>query len=278
LIYILLQYAYRTFSNIRKIISFLCNVFPSAASKSTYNLKILLMKTQAKLRTATFLFLLICCGQSFAQSAKTVPVSNFNAVSVSSGIDLYLKQGSSETLKFVGDQELLGKVMVEKDGDGIRIRYKDNSSWSNLFNNKSLKVYVTCRNLTSVSASGGSDVYTERPLKTGKLNLHASGGSDLKMDVSCTDVEIQASGGSDVYLKGKAVNMALHTSGGSDVNAFDFNVDNARVEASGGSDANIYVNKALEANASGGSDVHYKGNASYRKTSSSKSGSVTRID
>lgn len=236
------------------------------------------MKSFTNLKIATFLFLIVCSSHVFAQSAKNVPVSNFNAITVSSGIDLYLKQGSSETLKFVGDQELIDQVMVEKDGTGIRIRYKDHSSWSNVFNNKSLKVYVTYKNLTSVSASGGSDVYTENALKAGKLNLHASGGSDLKMDVSCTDVDIQASGGSDVYLKGKAVNMALHTSGGSDVNALDFNVDNARVEASGGSDANIYVNKALEANASGGSDVHYKGNASYRKTSLSKSGSVTRID
>jgi hypothetical protein len=236
------------------------------------------MKRKANLRFITFSALFICCAGAFAQSAKTLPVSNFNEVTVSSGIDLYLKQGTSESLKFVGDSELIDQAIVEKDGTGIRIRYKDHSSWSNLFSQKSLKVYVTCKNLAAVSASGGSDVYTENAIKTGKLNLQASGGSDLKMDITCTDIEIQASGGSDVYLKGKAVNMALHTSGGSDVNALDFNVENARVEASGGSDANIYVNKALEASASGGSDVHYKGNASYRKTSSSKSGSVSRVD
>ena len=40
----------------------------------------------------------------------------------------------------------------------------------------------------------------------------------------------------------------------------------------------FYVNKALEASASGGSDVNYKGNASVRKTSSSKSGDVNRVN
>jgi hypothetical protein len=214
----------------------------------------------------------------FAQRTKTIPVSNFNKVIVSSGIDLYLSQGSSETAKLVGDKELVDQVMIQKEGESIRIRFKDNFSWRNLFNNKTLKVYLSYKDLQEVSASGGSDVFTQNTLKTNRLTLHASGGSDLKMDVLCKDIEIHSSGGSDVDLKGKATNMALHTSGGSDVDALGFNVDYAKVSASGGSDANVFVNKALQADASGGSDVQFRGNASYQKTSSSKSGSVNRID
>lgn len=214
----------------------------------------------------------------FAQNTKTIPVSNFNKVTVSSGIDLYLSQGSGETAKLVGDKELVDQVIIQKEGESIRIRFKDNFSWRNMFNNKTLKVYLSYKNLQEVSASGGSDVFTQNTLKTNRLTLNASGGSDLKMDVVCKDIEIHSSGGSDVDLKGKATNMALHTSGGSDVDALGFNVDYAKVSASGGSDANVFVNKALQADASGGSDVQFKGNASYQKTSSSKSGSVTRID
>lgn len=214
----------------------------------------------------------------FAQSTKTIPVSNFNKVTVSSGIDLYLSQGSSETAKLVGDKELVDQVVIQKEDESIRIRFKDNFSWRNLFNNKTLKVYLSYKNLQEVSASGGSDVFTQNTLKSSRLTLHASGGSDLKMDVVCKDIEIHSSGGSDVDIKGKATNMSLHTSGGSDVNALGFNVDYAKVSASGGSDANVFVNKGLQAEASGGSDVQFKGNASYQKTSSSRSGSVNRID
>jgi hypothetical protein len=227
---------------------------------------------------ALLLIVLFSAGSLYAQSSKNVSASNFTEVSVSSGIDLYLTQGSSESVRFVGDKDLLQSAVVEKEGNGIHIKFKDGFRWSGMFSKQSLKVYVTYKNLFAVSASGGSDVFTQNTLKTDRLSLHASGGSDLNMDIACKDIEIQSSGGSDVDLKGNAGNMALHTSGGSDVNALNFRVDYARVEASGGSDANVFVTKALEANASGGSDVHYKGTADYKKTSSSKSGSVTKID
>ena len=214
----------------------------------------------------------------FAQSSKNLPVKNFSEIGVSSGIDLYLTQGSTEQVRLVGDKDLIEKAVVERSGNGIRIKYRDGFSLSNLFRNKSLKAYVTYKNISSISASGGSDVKTENTLKANKLTLHASGGSDLDMSIVCRDIEIETSGGSDVELKGSAANMSLHTSGGSDVDAFDFKVDYAKVNASGGSDANVYVLKALEANASGGSDVRYKGTASYRKTSDSRSGSVTKAD
>jgi hypothetical protein len=231
------------------------------------------------IQAAALLSIVACsCITVFAQSTKMIPVSRFNKVTVSSGIDLYLSQGNSESAKLVGAKELIDQVVIQKEGESIRIRFKENFSWRNLFNNKTLAVYLNYKDLQEVSASGGSDVFTQNTLKTSRLTLSASGGSDLKMDVVCKDIEIHSSGGSDVDLKGKATNMALQTSGGSDVDALGFNVDYAKVDASGGSDANVFVNKALQADASGGSDVQFKGDASYQKTSSSKSGSVTRID
>lgn len=86
------------------------------------------------------------------------------------------------------------------------------------------------------------------------------------------------SGGSDADLSGSGENMSLSASGGSDVDAFGYVVNYAKVNVSGGSDANIFVNKGLEAGASGGSDVSYKGNASLKKTTSSKSGDIRRVN
>jgi len=94
----------------------------------------------------------------------------------------------------------------------------------------------------------------------------------------CKDLVLTISGGSDADLKGSAENMQLTASGGSDVDAFNFVVNYAKATVSGGSDANINVSKALEAGASGGSDVNYKGNASLKKTSSSKSGDINHVN
>jgi len=235
----------------------------------------------SKLPAALFLSgALLISSNLFAQEiSKSVSVNNFQEITVSSGIDLYLTQSATEGAKIIGDKELVDKVVLEKNGTSLKVKFKENSSWSGLFRGrKQVKVYVNVKTLNALHASGGSDVYGQNTINTDRFELHTSGGSDVKLTLVCKNVTIESSGGSDLYLSGSAENMDLRSSGGSDVNAEKFSVNYAKVSSSGGSDANIHVNKALEANASGGSDIRFSGNASYKKTSDSKSGSVKRID
>ena len=213
----------------------------------------------------------------FAQDSKNVSVKNFTGLSVSSGIDLYLTQGSTESLKITGRNDVIENVIVEQNGSNVSIKYKSGMNWSSLFKNQSIKVYVNYKSLTSLAASGGSDVYTQNTLKSENLTLAASGGSDLKLALACKNLSLAISGGSDAELSGSGDNFQLTASGGSDVDAFSFPVNYAKANVSGGSDANIYVNKVLEANASGGSDINYKGNATLKKMSNSKSSDITHV-
>lgn len=229
-------------------------------------------------KTSAFLFIVAGSLIAKAQDAKNFPVKNFNSIGVSSGIDLYLTQGSSEAVTIKSDAETLKDIIVEQNGNSLNIKFKDGINWGGIFKNRVIKAYVNYKTLTAIAASGGSDVFTQNQLKTDKLAIRSSGGADLKLNVVCDDITIQSSGGSDIDLKGKAANMSIQSSGGSDIDAYEFITDYAKVQASGGSDVNIYVNKGLEAAASGGGDVSYKGNASLKKTSSSKSGDVRHVN
>lgn len=222
------------------------------------------------------LILLTCIGfiAAKAQNSRSVTVTNFSSIGVSNGIDLYLTQGASESLTIKGDSQLIKDVVVEQKNGSVSIRYKEGINWSRLFRNESIKVYVTFKKLNGLSASGGSDVYSQNTINTDVFSVSASGGSDVALAIACRDFQLNTSGGSDVKLKGRANNMNLQASGGSDVDAYEFAVDYAKVSTSGGSDANIYVNKGLEASANGGSDISYKGNAILKKTSNSKSGDI----
>jgi len=226
---------------------------------------------------ATLLIIGASIGYVNAQSSRNVSIKNFKSISVSSGIDLYLTQGTTETATIKGDGDLIKDVIIEQNGSNINVKYKDGVNWGRMFKNQSIKVYVNYKTLNGLAASGGSDVYTVNTLKTDVLDVKASGGADVKLTLACKDLTIAISGGSDADLKGSGENMQIAASGGSDVNAFGYIVNYAKVTISGGSDANIYVNKGLEAGASGGSDVNYKGNASLKKTSSSKSGDINHV-
>lgn len=213
-----------------------------------------------------------------AQSSRSISAKNFTSIGVSSGIDLFITQGNTESVVIQGKEDIIKDVVVEQEGSNLIIKYKEGINWNRLFRGAEIHVHVTVKKLTALSASGGSDVETKNTINTDKITLKSSGGADMDLSIVCKDITISSSGGSDINLKGSAENMILNTSGGSDVDAFEFKVNYAQVNSSGGSDANIYVNKGLTANATGGSDIHYKGNAALKKVSNSKSADITHVN
>ncbi|WP_432711090.1 head GIN domain-containing protein [Pedobacter sp.] len=211
-----------------------------------------------------------------AQQTKTIAVSNFNEIAVSSDIDLYLTQGNSESIKIIAPKEHLSKVVVGKNGTRLNIRYATNNNMRRGSKDGDIKVYVTFKNLRALFASGDSDIKGQNTINVPRMTITASGGSDVDLHLITTTLDITSSGGSDIDLRGKATNMNVSSSGGSDVDAKDFIVENARVSSSGGSDVELHVTKALDVTASGGSEVTYKGDPAV-SNHSSKSGSVSKI-
>ncbi len=223
------------------------------------------------------LFLLFSVEKSEARQSKNVSVKNFQSISVSSGIDLYLQPAGTESLQIKGSEEMVNQVVVEQEGTHLRIYIRSGMKWTNLFRNETLRVYVQFKKLNTLTASGGSDVFSEGLIKTDQFNIRTSGGADVDLQLQCRDLSISSSGGSDVKVRGTATNLEINSSGGSDVNAFELKADFAKISASGGADIDVFVNEAIEASASGGGDIRFKGNASLRKTNQSKSGSVRHV-
>ena len=197
-------------------------------------------------------------------NAQKRNVSGFHAIEVSGGIDLYLSQGEEAVAVSAAKDEYRDKIVTEvKDGVlKIWFEWKNNLKFD--WNNRKLKAYVSFKNLDALHASGGSDVDVDGAIKTAKLDMKISGGSDFDGAIESDELKINASGGSDVKISGRSARLTIDASGGSDFGGYDFAADICNVEASGGSDVHITVNKELSANASGGSDIYYKGNGLIR--------------
>ena len=212
-------------------------------------------------------------------NAQKRNVSGFHAIEVSGGIDLYLSQGEEAVAVSASKDEYRDKIITEVKNGVLKIWYEYKSGVRIDWNvNRKLKAYVSVKTLDGLDASGGSDIDIDGILKTPKLSMEISGGSDFKGKVESDEVKITASGGSDVTISGKATRLTIDASGGSDFSGYDFASDICNVEASGGSDVHITVNKELSASASGGSDVYYKGNGLIRdlKTSGSSIKKVSK--
>ena len=204
-------------------------------------------------------------------NAEKRNVSGFHAIDVGGGIDLYLSQGEEAVAVSASKNEYRARIKTEVKGGVLKIWYEWNSNLRFDWSNHKLKAYVSFKDIDRLEGSGGSDISVDGSIKVAKLAMEVSGGSDFDGKVETGELNIQASGGSDVRISGKADRLIIDASGGSDFKGYDLASDICNVEASGGSDVHVTVNKELSANASGGSDVYYKGTGMIRdlKTSSS---------
>lgn len=240
---------------------------------------------KGSLSIAFFLTGILLYPRIYAQTGKVIKDDNaqkreakgFHAIQISSGIDLYLSQGAEETVVVSASNTSARDRIRTEVGNGVLKIFIEQSvmGWG-FHSNQKLKAYVSVKDLDALRASGGSDVYFEDMIKTDKLDLALSGGSDLRGKVAIGDLSIVQSGGSDLFLSGTAAQLSVHVSGGSDLHGYDLLAGECHVEASGGSDVNITANKELSVHASGGSDVYYKGDAVMRDLHSSGSSSVSK--
>ena len=219
-----------------------------------------------------FSFLLLIGVMTTASAQKTINdanaqkrnVSGFHAIEVSGGIDLYLSQGDEAVAVSASKDEYRDRIVTEVKNGVLKIWFDWKSNVRIDWSNRKLKAYVSFKNLDGLHASGGSDVSVDGSIKTPKLSMEISGGSDFKGKVESDELKVHASGGSDVNISGKSARLSIDASGGSDFSGYDFASDICNVDASGGSDVHVTVNKELSANASGGSDIFYKGTGLIR--------------
>ena len=217
-------------------------------------------------KTAVFLLVsLLTLNLSQAQDREMRNHDSFSGISVGGGVDLVVTQDKSFQVEVLTDGDL-DDVITEVSRGILEIKQKSNSwmSW-----NDKVEVRVSLPMLEYLNASGGSDVENRGTLHGDFLEIKASGGSDVELEISYERLEIDCSGGSDVELAGNAMKLELESSGGSDFDGADLIVQEADVNSSGGSDARIRVNKRIYARASGASDITYYGSPEYVDVNSS---------
>jgi hypothetical protein len=200
-------------------------------------------------------------------------VKNFNAIKVSSGIDLVLTMGETEAVKIVANGDIIEKIITEVKNGTLHI-YIKNNNWFNCSVKGARKAYVTINELQAISASSGADVHSENTLQGENLNVSASSGSDVYIDVFYKNFDIDVSSGSDAKLSGKVKRLKAEASSGSDIKAKELKTQICKAHASSGSDIAVSVADELYAHASSGGDIRYYGNPEISDIEESSGGDV----
>ncbi|WP_321306707.1 head GIN domain-containing protein [Marinifilum fragile] len=198
-------------------------------------------------------------------------IGSFSAISSSSGIDVYLRQGDKESVTVEADENLLDLIVTRIKGDELIIKTEDPIRRA-----KKLNVYVTFVKVNEISVSSGSDLESSHLLKFENLDISVSSGADAKLELQAEDLTCSVSSGADANLSGTANSFYGKASSGSDLRAADLKAKICKAKASSGGDVSVYAIESIEASASSGGDVNYYGNPTKVNVSNSSGGDVNR--
>lgn len=206
-----------------------------------------------------------CGGDSQDTETKYFSESGFTEVEAGGSFDVKIIQGDEYSVAVTAGDKVLSRVDVKKKGDRLifrmdGIRFRSCS--------RDVNITVVMPELRAVKSSGGSYFYSDGELSGSSLNIDASGGSQVDLDLDYGSVDIEGSGGSKVDLNGSCSDLEIDMSGGSQLNLYDLQTSSCEVDGSGGSKVEVSVRNNLSVDLSGGCQVYYKGSPSVSSKTS----------
>ena len=195
---------------------------------------------------------------------------DFTKVKVSSGLDLYLSQGSSNKITVEADENLHDIIITEVKNGVLKI-YSEENIWRA----KARKVYVTVKTLEKLTATSGSDVYAKETIEVDTIEISATSGADIRISLDANSVETSSTSGSDIEVSGRTENHASSATSGSSIDAYELYSKNTIVKVSSGADINIHASENIDARASSGGDIDFKGSPKKISKKSNSGGSVS---
>ncbi len=223
---------------------------------------------------------------AFAQDTKVINDANattrslngsFTAISVSSGIDLYLSHGNEESLAVsASDQKHMDRFKTEVVNGTLKIYY-DNKGVTWKSENRKLKAYVSFKTLQRLNVSAGSEAVVNGSINADDFIVDVSSGADFKGTINAKTISADVSSGASINISGKSDTLKVDVSSGAEFKGYDLVTDYCDASASSGAGVRVTINKELNAKASSGGDIHYKGAALIRDIKTSGGGSVKKV-
>ncbi|WP_040251037.1 head GIN domain-containing protein [Psychroserpens mesophilus] len=195
----------------------------------------------------------------------------FSAIEVSRGLDVYLTQGDTESIRVQADENLQEIIVVEIENGVLNIFAEENISSA-----ASKKIMVSFKNIDRISTSSGSDVISTTIIKANDLEIYTSSGSDVELEVDVENLICESSSGSDIKLSGSTNTFRAEASSGSDIKAGNLKAVKTRAEANSGADITVNTSEELTASANSGGDIRYYGNPDKVEKNDGPSGSITK--
>lgn len=198
-------------------------------------------------------------------------VGEFKRIKVTRGMNVYITQGIPTKVVVIADNNLYEIIETEVEGGVLKISVNENIRWA-----REKKVIVTVDKLSGVETTSGANVWSQNQIMSEDLELNATSGSNLTMEVNAKNLKADGSTGANIKLSGLAKEADLETSSGANLKGQELKAEQCKIRASSGGNIASTVSGKLEADASSGGNIVYYGEPTSTEINTSSGGGIHR--
>ena len=199
-------------------------------------------------------------------------ISNtFNAIKISQGLELQITQSKAVALRVEADENLQDLIMTKVENNVLSIY-----STENIRRAASKKIILSLVDLSSIKATSGSDVSSTNTINSTNLDVSATSGALITLDVETKKLDCNSTSGSLITITGKTQNLVASATSGSNIDAKNLNTEISNVKSTSGANISVNTSKELTARATSGGVIKYFGNPEKVDKSDSSAGSIKK--
>jgi hypothetical protein len=220
--------------------------------------------------TLSGLFLILTV---FAQSTDTRNLRSFNEVSISEAIKVELFKGRTEKAEIEVTGTDAENVLTEVSGDRLKI-HMASGNWKNV----TAFVRLTYRNLEEINVSSAASVSSESAISSDRMEMDVSSAAKADLIFKVGQMEVDVSSAANLKAEGEVDEIEIDVSSAGSMSAYDLKCKAADLAASSAGSIKITVTERIDARASSGGSIRYKGKPEQERVSSSSGGSIKGND
>jgi hypothetical protein len=208
--------------------------------------------------------------------AQTQVTEPFSKIKVSGNIKAELIPSTSPKVEYTVLEGDPNDLVIDVLGDQLEIRFKNTRFWE-YFQNTKAKVKIYYTKLDRLDCAAGSKVVAVNNICSKRLYVDASSGASCDLAFEGEEISVDGSSGAEIRLQGNATSISFDVSSGAELDAFELITQRASGDASSGAQAKVHCSQHLDADASSGGEVKFRGKPASVNKQSSSGGSVRAL-
>ncbi|MEM7571359.1 MAG: head GIN domain-containing protein [Bacteroidota bacterium] len=220
-----------------------------------------------------FFFLCLICTSAGLSAQLDQPLRDFEALSVMGLFEVELFPADEPRMEIYSDEIDPERVKIVQRGGQLKI-----SLLKSLIEDEEIeiKLYYVPGQLREIYASAGADIRCDGLLQTDFLRVRAGSGSQVYLEVELDELDATAAEGGHLGLRGSSAQVDCNANTGGIIDAHRLEAAYVVSRAGTGGEVSIQVNDSLDAKASTGGVIRYRGEAKERNVRTILGGEVNR--